>query len=329
MAPSDPTANGYLLLTAVPTPETADDWDGEPEDPDVLAGKAYRFHLKFEGAYTQLSTHIMSSTGVACDQTAPAVTLATSSDFFTANGTLTLTAAATDDVAVSKVVFAQDGVAIGTDDGGPVHGRCARDECAQRPPPLHGHRVRPHRESGLGDQARTGRHRQQVLRYGGDRRRPTTRACWRTSTRSRPATPASGARSRRRSRPDELDRARHRLRLRQDQPHPLQDPHAGLGPAAAGLDRRRSPPTEQLAEIEEWMAAVAARYPDDRAHRRRQRAACTPPPSYAAALGGAGATGWDWVVNAFEMARTLLPERRAPPERLRHPVDGAAPRRTT
>src|SRR4029079_19166866 len=53
-----PDPNGYLLLTAVPTPETADDREGEPEDPDVLSGKAYRFHLRFQGAYTQLSTHI-------------------------------------------------------------------------------------------------------------------------------------------------------------------------------------------------------------------------------------------------------------------------------
>jgi len=106
-------ANGYLLLT-VPTAETADDRDGDPQDPDVLGGKAYQFHLTFDGAYTQLKTHIMSSSGVACDQTAPTVSLGTSGDFFTANGTLTLTADATDDVAVAKVVFAQDGVAIGS-----------------------------------------------------------------------------------------------------------------------------------------------------------------------------------------------------------------------
>ena len=31
------------------------------------------------------------------------------------------------------------------------------------------------------------------------------------------------------------------------------------------------------------------------------------PPAYAAALGGAGVTGWDWVVKAFEMARSHFP----------------------
>jgi len=30
-------------------------------------------------------------------------------------------------------------------------------------------------------------------------------------------------------------------------------------------------------------------------------------PPYAAALGGSGATGWDWVIKAFEMARGHFP----------------------
>ena len=90
----------------------------------------------------------MSSSGVACDQTAPAVTLATSGDFFTANGTLTLTAGATDNVAVSKVVFAQDGVAIGTATAAPytlavpVTTRSTA-ATATRPPPLTSPGIRP------------------------------------------------------------------------------------------------------------------------------------------------------------------------------------------
>ena len=65
--------NGYLLST-VQRPETRDDCedDGAPDDDDdVLGGKAYRFHLKFEGAYTQLTANIISSSGMACNQTAP------------------------------------------------------------------------------------------------------------------------------------------------------------------------------------------------------------------------------------------------------------------
>ncbi|HEX7028066.1 MAG TPA: endo-1,4-beta-xylanase, partial [Gammaproteobacteria bacterium] len=64
--------------------------------------------------------------------------------------------------------------------------------------------------------------------------------------------------------------------------------------------------TEQLAEIEEWMAAVAARYPNlefvevvnEPLHA---------PPSYKDALGGDGVTGYDWVITAFEMAREHFP----------------------
>ncbi|HWP06634.1 MAG TPA: Ig-like domain-containing protein, partial [Polyangiaceae bacterium] len=111
---------GYLLST-IPAEETEDDRevDDETSDPDVLAGKAYRFHLKFEGTYTALVANIISSSGVNCDQSAPSVQLTTSSDFLTSPGALTLSATASDDAQVSKVVFSQDGVAIGTDTTAP------------------------------------------------------------------------------------------------------------------------------------------------------------------------------------------------------------------
>jgi hypothetical protein len=65
-------------------------------------------------------------------------------------------------------------------------------------------------------------------------------------------------------------------------------------------------PADQLAAIDNWMAAVAARYPkidlldvvNEPLHA---------PPGYAAALGGAGTTGWDWVITAFQMARSHFP----------------------
>ena len=89
--------------------------DGDSaSDPDVVAGRAYRFHLSFEGAYTALSAIMSPSGGGKCDQTAPTLKLTTNSDFFTAKGSLTLTAQASDNVGVSKVVFAQDGVELAT-----------------------------------------------------------------------------------------------------------------------------------------------------------------------------------------------------------------------
>jgi len=67
------------------------------------------------------------------------------------------------------------------------------------------------------------------------------------------------------------------------------------------------PPEEQLEEIREWYAAVAERFPDI-----EQIDVVNEPlhviPSYAAALGGAGTTGWDWVIKSFEMAREYFPD---------------------
>jgi GH35 family endo-1,4-beta-xylanase len=66
------------------------------------------------------------------------------------------------------------------------------------------------------------------------------------------------------------------------------------------------PPEEQLAEIDEWMRLVAERYPDLTAVEVVNEPLHAPP-AYREALGGAGATGYDWVIKAFEMAREHFP----------------------
>jgi endo-1,4-beta-xylanase len=67
------------------------------------------------------------------------------------------------------------------------------------------------------------------------------------------------------------------------------------------------PVDQQLAEIDQWMAAVAARYPDidfiDVVNEPLNA-----PPAYRDALGGAGTTGYDWVIKSFEMARVHFPK---------------------
>ncbi|MCW8125865.1 endo-1,4-beta-xylanase [Microbulbifer halophilus] len=64
---------------------------------------------------------------------------------------------------------------------------------------------------------------------------------------------------------------------------------------------------EQLQEIDEWMAAVAERYPDldmiDVVNEPLHA-----PPAYMEALGGEGDSGWDWLITAFEMAREHFPD---------------------
>lgn len=64
--------------------------------------------------------------------------------------------------------------------------------------------------------------------------------------------------------------------------------------------------SEQLEEIDEWMTAFCARYP----LTDQIEVVYEPPPhtpGYVDALGGAGATGFDWIVKAFQMARQRCP----------------------
>jgi endo-1,4-beta-xylanase len=70
------------------------------------------------------------------------------------------------------------------------------------------------------------------------------------------------------------------------------------------------PTDEQLDEIEEWFNAVADRYPDLDYVEVVNEPLHDPPNqpgngggNYIEALGGSGDTGWDWVLNAFRLAR--------------------------
>ena len=63
---------------------------------------------------------------------------------------------------------------------------------------------------------------------------------------------------------------------------------------------------DQRTEIEEWMTLLAARYPDVWAVDVVNEPVKTPLP-FKAALGGDGATGWDWVITSFQLARTKFP----------------------
>lgn len=62
------------------------------------------------------------------------------------------------------------------------------------------------------------------------------------------------------------------------------------------------PPAEQRAEVEEWIRLYFQRYPEtDFVDVLNEP--ITIPAGYRNALGGAGATGWDWVIWTFEKAR--------------------------
>jgi endo-1,4-beta-xylanase len=73
------------------------------------------------------------------------------------------------------------------------------------------------------------------------------------------------------------------------------------------------PPAEQRAEIEEWYAELAARYPDtdfidvvnEPLHNAPDGGGGRA--NYIGALGGSGSTGWDWVIESFRLARQHFP----------------------
>ena len=63
---------------------------------------------------------------------------------------------------------------------------------------------------------------------------------------------------------------------------------------------------DQRAEIEEWMSALANRYPNIWAIDVVNEPVKTACP-FKSALGGDGSTGWDWVITSFQLARQYFP----------------------
>jgi endo-1,4-beta-xylanase len=81
------------------------------------------------------------------------------------------------------------------------------------------------------------------------------------------------------------------------------------------------PPDQQLAEINNWLAGIASEFknidqidvvnealhdPPDKTSAGNTTAAAGSG-GYVEALGGAGATGWDWIINGFTLARQYFP----------------------
>ena len=81
------------------------------------------------------------------------------------------------------------------------------------------------------------------------------------------------------------------------------------------------PAAKQLDAIHNWLAAIARRLPEHRSDRCGERAAARSAGQdagtattrgggsggYIDALGGAGVTGWDWIINGFTLARQYFP----------------------
>jgi len=84
------------------------------------------------------------------------------------------------------------------------------------------------------------------------------------------------------------------------------------------------PPDQQLDEINKWLAAIASDFPNIDQIDVVNEALHDPPDKtssgnttaaggsggYIDALGGAGVTGWDWIINGFTLARQYFPNSR-------------------
>jgi len=257
-------------------------------------------------AYSSVTPYVISINGQKCDAVAPQISLSASKVLVTSSGLVTLSAQASDNVAVRKVVFKRDGVEIGVDTSAPyaldipadasLNGRQVYTAVAYDPSgnttTSSGVRVL----TGIGNKffgtaATTAADYPSLLDYF-NQITPGNAGKW-----------GSVEATRDQMNWTELDTAYqfakqnglrfklHTLIWGQQQPSWV----TSLTPA------------QQLAEIEQWMSLAAQRYPDvqlvDVVNEPLHAV-----PAYSAALGGAGATGWDWVIKSFELARKYFPK---------------------
>jgi endo-1,4-beta-xylanase len=66
-------------------------------------------------------------------------------------------------------------------------------------------------------------------------------------------------------------------------------------------------PSNAATAVQDWMKAFCERYPDTRMIDVVNEPPPHTTPSYVEGLGGAGVSGWDWIVNAFTWARAACP----------------------
>ncbi|HKO47109.1 MAG TPA: endo-1,4-beta-xylanase [Polyangiaceae bacterium] len=256
--------------------------------------------------YSTVTPYVISVNDIKCDPIPPQISLSASKTLVTASGTLQLTALASDNIAVRKVVFKRDGVDIGVDTTAPFSLDVAADAS------LNGRNVYtavaydPSGNTATSNAARVltgignkyfGTAATTAVDY------PTLRNYFNQITPGNAGKWGSVEATRNQMNWTDLDTAYqfakqhglpfklHTLVWGQQQPSWL----ASLTPA------------EQLAEVEQWISLAAARYPDvqmiDVVNEPLHAV-----PGYSAALGGPGVTGWDWVIKSFELARKYFPK---------------------
>jgi len=256
--------------------------------------------------YAGITPYMISVNGQKCDAVAPQISLSASKTLITSSGSLQLNAAASDNVAVRKVVFQRDGVEIGVDTSAPFSLDVAADASLNGRHVFSAVAYDPSGNSATSNGVR-------VLTGIGNKFFGTA-----TSTAADYAsllgyfnqvTPGNAGKwgsveaTRDQMNWAELDTAYqfakqnglrfklHTLIWGQQQPSWVES----------------LTPEQQAAEIEQWISLAAQRYPDaqlvDVVNEPLHAV-----PAYSAALGGAGVTGYDWVIKSFELARKYFPK---------------------
>ena len=259
------------------------------------------FSIVFDaiGEYQYIDAYMISVNDQSCDTVAPSVTLNASETLLpTTGGVVTLTAETDDNVAVKKVVFAKDGAVIGedfeapyeldvelTDAGKHVFTATAIDLTGNEGSDTQIVRVRFF-GTGAGGAADF-----EAMPSFFNQITPENAAKWGSVESVR----------------DEMNWTildeTYQFALENNMPFKL---HTLVWGSQQPEWLGELTEEEQLAEIEEWMAALAERYPDvDMIDVVNEPLHSTP--VYKDALGGDGETGFDWVIRAFEMARAYFP----------------------
>lgn len=273
---------------------------------NIDPGGSYTIGFIGEGRFDGVTPYIIAINGEICDQIAPEISLNSSQNLFTSDNSLILTAVASDNIAVRKVVFHQNDVEIATKTEEPftldveiessLNGRQIFTATAYDP---------------TGNQVTSST--QSVLVAIGNRflgTAPSGDADYADlNTYFNQLTPENA------SKWGEVEAVRDEMNwtdldtayaFAQDNGVVFKFHTLIWGQQAPGWITDL-PLEEQLEEIEEWMALVAERYPDialiDVVNEPLHA-----PPAYLEALGGSGSTGWDWVIKSFELARQYFPQ---------------------
>jgi len=269
----------------------------------ILPGKNFRIGFLGAGENQGFDAYVTSVNGVQCDTANPSISLDVTDTFYTGESTLTLTATAEDNVALAKVVFTRNGEVIAELSEAPFEVEVAVTEA------LNGRNTFAATAYDISGNEKTADSSVLVAinnRFLGST--PGGLATYEHMGYFNQLTPenagkwASVEATRDEMNWADMDYAYNYSR-EMDIPIKL---HTLVWGQQAPNWIDNLPAAEQLEEVEEWYAALAARYPDaeliDVVNEPLHA-----PATYREALGGDGETGWDWVIKSFEMAREYFP----------------------